>query len=285
VSVKPFIGYTALLKLILVLWTGGTLAFGFPQISISLGGGYAGYSPSGLDSVNKILESTYRTIDSTNQYATYRFDGQGAFRVGVGMELAAWYVGLESAIWQENFPQKGISVDAMGIKGEMDVGQTFWFAPLVLKGGYTFRYKKLKFRPGYGLGAMLGGGAISLVSRLESREDDELSFTLSSGFNLVQTFSCEAAYPVRPWLQVGVSLEYRLAKIRYFKVAKTNGSSYLFSMLFDADLKTGDRLYFGYDTLRFVTEDEVKSGYRKVIGNLNGLTITGQLIFSLPGLR
>lgn len=255
----------------------------FPALTLTLGGGYTGYRAADLDRVNRILEDTYRSIDSTNQYTVYRFDGQAALSLRAGLEQGLWYLGLETTVWRELFTQHDLSLAVMGITGQLDVKQEFWFLPTALTAGYGFRFRRFAIRPRYGLGALLGRAAVNLVSQLDNRDDDALSFNLDSGLTPVQTFSCDIACPVRPWLGVGVSAGYRLAKIRYFKVAKIDGSSYLFGMLFDPSLQAGDRLYFGYDTLRFVQEDEVKPGYRLVTGDLSGFYLSGQITVSWPG--
>ncbi|MFH0919085.1 MAG: hypothetical protein V1913_01875 [Fibrobacterota bacterium] len=256
-----------------------------PALTVSAGYGYTHYSPDDLNEVNRIFEKTSQSIGFRG-YTVEPFSGHGESMLSLGLQWKHVACALEVEVWRETFSQRNVPFSVTGFSGSVNADENYLFLPACLMFKYPFFWRRLYITPGYGPGIMFGNATVNMVTDFtSSRSDDEVTYTFTSGVNIIHRFNIDAFYRVLPWAGIGFSGGWRISQIPYLEVSEKKGNSFMFNLLFNGGADKGDRLYTGYETLSFVTPSENQSFHHLVVGDMTGYYLWLKMVFLIGEKR
>jgi len=265
--------------IVLLFFLSASLAAG-PVYTLSGAFGFTHYFPDDLNEVNRIFEAVSRA-NGFKGYKVEPFNGHLESFLGAGAEWKHLSLSLEAEIWQETFSQRNVAFSTTGLSGTVNADEKYLFLPVTLMLKYPVRWRRLRITPGYGPGIMFGSAHVNMSTRYSNRPADNLDLSFTSGFNVIHRLGVDVFYKLFSWVGAGVSGGYRFSQIPYLEVAEKKGDSFIFNLIFNGGAEEGDRLYTGYETLRFIKENEKLPRDHLVVGDMTGYYLWFRLIFMI----
>jgi hypothetical protein len=240
--------------------------------------GYTWYSPDALNRLNTILRQTSEDYDIKG-YGDETFSGAMDLGFSCGAIWNNITIDLQVERWHESFVQKDLTFDYITTQGRINVYKEYVFMPVVFTLKYRIPVKKVVLSPGYSAGVMLGRANISIATEFSTGLSDSLSYDLTSGINLVQKIGVHACFAVVPWFGLGIEGGYRISNIKYFKVSRVRGHSFIFNMLINDDPAVDDRIQIQDNRMRFARQSEENASMQTVNGDMSGFYLWLKFIF------